>query len=515
MPATQVLPDQLMNSVLGKLYDQLTMGDDAAIKSTNDFFAWCTPGIPYPEDQFDFLEEGFTGIRRPVKKDDQAAAADQPAAAPAPLSQEELGRRSAQLYMQAENLARLVDLIPSTSGVDSGKRRQTLFAWNADLPKISHVYEYVLTYSQVIKTELDERTEKKIKELSEKLVTTRKVKDIITDEETEITESSELVKKYTEKMTAYIDTVIEYNGYRISALTASTPEAVHFWNLNASKLRNKVKAALNDWIANGYKNEYDKIAAFLEQVQGRDLTLLKAKYKDDLDKALLTGAASGSDFYYSSLLPPAFARSNGWTEYAFTMNDYTSHYDSTKKSWGAAAGGFFGIRIGGGASGSSKEINSKVDWQNLSLKFELAQVPIVRPWLHSEFLTSKYWKFHEDASKLNIGDVLSDGKIPPAGILTNVPTALIFARNLNLSFGKGSTDYKYIEEHLKTGGYVGFGPFHFGGHYSQGTQQADYKSHVEGQSIKATGMQIIGVKCHLLPKSPNPAATLPAGASWV
>ena len=63
------------------------------------------------------------------------------------------------------------------------------------------------------------------------------------------------------------------------------PRAVHYWAINANILRNKVKAAMNDWVTNGYKNEYEQIAAFIDQVRQRDMTLLKQHYLDDLEKA--------------------------------------------------------------------------------------------------------------------------------------------------------------------------------------------------------------------------------------
>ncbi|NJL17396.1 MAG: hypothetical protein HC938_09555 [Nitrospira sp.] len=60
-----VLPSQLANSIMGKLYDVLTNGDETTPKSEDNFFTWCTPGIPFEANDFDFLSQGLTGV---VKK---------------------------------------------------------------------------------------------------------------------------------------------------------------------------------------------------------------------------------------------------------------------------------------------------------------------------------------------------------------------------------------------------------------------------------------------------------------
>ena len=78
---------------------------------------------------------------------------------------------------------------------------------------------------------------------------------------------------------------------------------MHNWAINANVLRAKVKFTLADWINNGYKTEFEAIAAKIDQMSARDLSLLKAQYKDALEKARLTGLASGSDFFYASVAP--------------------------------------------------------------------------------------------------------------------------------------------------------------------------------------------------------------------
>src|SRR6059058_3593405 len=62
-----VMPHEIANSIMGKLYDVLTNGDETVPKSEDNFFSWCTPGIPMDPSDFEFLQQGLTGV---VKKKD-------------------------------------------------------------------------------------------------------------------------------------------------------------------------------------------------------------------------------------------------------------------------------------------------------------------------------------------------------------------------------------------------------------------------------------------------------------
>src|SRR5215469_10162578 len=116
-------PDMLANAIMGAIYDVLTNGDATVPKSTDNFFSWCTPGIPITPEDFRFLAQGLTGVVTPQAASTLLAAsgAGQPsgssgssaaAAAPAPgLTPQQLQSLRAQdtnaVYQQAEMLARI------------------------------------------------------------------------------------------------------------------------------------------------------------------------------------------------------------------------------------------------------------------------------------------------------------------------------------------------------------------------------------------------------------------------
>lgn len=530
---SEVLPSELVNSVMGKLYDILTNGDDVAPASEDNFFSWATPGIPTEEEDFEFLSQGLTGVVKKADIDEMRsttapaegegeATTTQPELTPALLEQLR-AQDTAQLYMQAENFARLVDFVPDVTKADNDQFVRLSVLNNEG--SLSDIYRYTLRMSQVMESELPAETKEKIEKFRGLLTVTTKKKNLLDDTETEVTEPSPMVKTYFEKMAAYENAVLEYNSHRINALTASDSKAVHYWSMNANTLRNRVKAAMADWVSNGYKNEYDQIAAFIDQVTQRDMSLLKQEYRDDLEKARITGLATGSDFFYTSLVPGNFAKASGWTEFTFSSADFksgsTSSYSSKRWSASASAGflGIFGGSGGGSSAESRKEYEGKFDSDHFSLRFEICQVPIVRPWFKTPFLLSKSWRFDQSNPEAK-NEILSDGGSPPKGLMAAYPTTAIFVRNLHLSLGHSEGFSKFLEEHASSsaggGGMVSIGPFALGGSYSRasasGSTNREFGYSYENQAMEVPGMQVAGFKCHILPKAPDPLSSI---TKWI
>ncbi|HEY5141819.1 MAG TPA: hypothetical protein VIJ25_21250, partial [Methylococcales bacterium] len=276
-----------------------------------------------------------------------------------------------------------------------------------------------------------------------------------------------------------------------------------------------VNFAMSDWINNGFKNEFEGIAARIDQMSSRDLTLLKALYKDALAKAKLTGIVSGGDFYFTSLAPAGFVKSNGWTRFTFTNNDYT--YYANKTSMGGSGGGGFSLglfTIGGSGGGSKTAFNAEADTSHFELSFEIAQVQIQRShWCKMHFLTSTTWRFDPNNPESK-GDFLSDGGRPPAkeSMMPADPRTMIFVRDLRLAFANTQSVQSKLETGAQGGGALSFGPFFIGGTAKKSTTETKRSFHSDSQGIIIDGLQCIGFKCHLLPKSPNPN---PAITKWV
>lgn len=525
-----VEPSVLANAIMGKLYNVLTNGDATVPASEDNFFSWNTPGTPVEPADLEFLTQGLTGIvKRPAAAALASPTGDGTTAAPTPLTPEQLNQLMAQdtmrMYMQAESLSRLLDFVPDVAKLNN--EQFTRMSVLNDDGSLSDVYDFTLRMSQVMKADLPDDTVKKIEKFRGLLQTTVKKKNLVTDEEVETTEPSPLQQAYFTKMAAYDDAALEYNARRIDAMTASDSRAVHDFAINANIYRNKVKAAMADWVANGYKEDFEAIAAFIEQVSRRDMSLLKQQLVDDLEKARLTSPISGSDFFFTSLIPGNFANSNGWTRFGFSAGDYEVHKSSqmSSSSWSASAGGgFLGIFGGSGsASGSQshQEYHGTFDSSYTSMSFEIAQIPIARAWFRPAFLNSKAWRFDQN-NVTTKNDKLSDGGSPPKGMMPAYPVTAIFVRKLALSFGESSSFSSFVADQRSSsaggGGCLSIGPFFLGGSASHrstsGSSQRDYGYRYENNTMYVDGMQLIGYKCHILPKSPDPDPAIPA-ANWI
>lgn len=520
-----VEPSVMLNAIMGKVYDVLTNGDDTVPKSEDNFFSWCTPGIVIDPSDFEFLAQGLTGVVKKAALEPlqlERGNGEQQGLDPAVLESLR-AQDTARLYMQAENFARLVDFVPDLAAT-TNDRFSALSIMNNE-GSLSERYEYILRMSQIMETVLPEKTKAKIEKFRGLLTTTRTKVNLIDDTETEVVEPSALVNLYTQKMGEYENTALQYNSRRIDALTADNVKAVHYWAMNANILRNRVRAAMADWVNNGYKNDFEGISAFIDQVMQRDMALLKQQYRDDLEKARLTGMATGSDFYHTTCVPGNFMMASGWTEFGFDSRDFNRSSSSSykiKRSKTSAGGGFLGIFGGGGsASNASGESESHVKFEthHFSMKFSIVQVPIVRPWFKTSFLNSKLWRFDQDNPESKALQV-SDGGNPATGLIPAYPTSMIVIKDLKMfvknSEGFSDAAQSWERSSASGGGAVHFGPFHFGGSHGRSKASGERSSEVgydrQKEEMNVPGYQVIGFKCHVMPKSPDPLSSI---TDWI
>jgi hypothetical protein len=542
---TVTQPDVLANAIMGKLYNVLTNGDATVPASTDNFFSWCTPGIPISAEDFRFLSQGLSGVVTPQAAatlvSATAGAATTGAAAGAPatpanaangnsgggLTQAQLDQLRAadtnQVYQQAEMLSRILDFVPDLTTINN--KQFSSFSVDNNEGTLSDRYKFILTMSQVMDQDLDQATKDKIAKFRGLLQTTTTQTDLVTGAQTTVVGPSPMVQAYNTKMAAYDNAALAYNQARINALAGDDPAAVQTFAINGAILRNTVTAAMDDWIANGYKQDYEEIAAYINQVMGRDLAMLKQEYEQDLTNATLTGISSGSDFLYTALAPPDFATSAGWSRFTFSSGDFSQYSNSSfnKQGWSVSAtAGFFGIGASGGASSNSSraQFNSGFDLDTFSLTFSICEIPIIRAWFKDAFLLSKSWRF-DQSNPDSKNQLVSDGGSPPTGYLPAYPTAVVFIKDLVLGIRQDSAAGQFITQQSASsqggGVSIGLGPFSFGGsasHYSSsGYSSQNINSSWNDQGLSVPGMQIAGFKCHIFTsKLPNPD---PSIKTWI
>jgi hypothetical protein len=470
---------QLGTTMLTTLSNIVNGGDERVPASPDTFLTWCAPGIPFDPREFDFAGGGF------------GASAD--------------AAEYRRLLQQAFNFAQFVDYIPTFSA-PYGKEGQD-YLHRPSQQRLSHIYGEVLRFSKVLRQELTPEQQAKLDKFRGLLRQTRKVKDIVTDEEKEVTEDGPMIQAYNEKMAAYFTERLLYNNKRIAADAATGPAgvaAVADWASNSELYWLKVKAARDAWVSGGYRNEVDSINAFIDQVTRRNLQLWKQGLVEDLEKAELSSTTPGSVFNFTTVIPGNFATSAGWTEYSMTEGHTQANTQYERESWSGGASVGFGLwSFGANASHSSQSHSSDFSTNSFSIKFELAPVVISRPWFSAEFFKSRGWTLRKGEG-WTYDDFPSDGARPPKGNLIGYPAIALFARNIVIESAEFATAYSESHSQTEAGGSVGWGPFSLSGTYATAEGETHFKADQQGSRLAVPGMQIIGFVNELVGKAPNP-----------
>ncbi|MFC9600848.1 hypothetical protein ACFTQL_23800 [Peribacillus butanolivorans] len=482
-----VQPDQLMQSLLNKLYTVITGGLDDIPQDTNNYVTWVTPGMPFKDDQFNFatLPPSVALASKPPEPGNSPEAA-----------------KAAEMWRQTANAnqwALLANFVPSGKPlIMTTNFKQAIFHTSQE--KLWSVYEETLKMSQVAVSQLTDEEKAKIEKFRNLLSVKKQKENLVTGEKTEVTEPGPVLVAYNEKQNAFTKASTEYKKAEVAFNNAESPEAVTTWRFMADDLRQAVRSAFDDWVTNGYRNEVDDMRAYINQVTERDMTLIKADIEDKFRKAKQTGP--DGDFYYTSVIPGDFISSGGWTGFEFSEGSYDHYASQESTSWGANASFGFGLwSAGANVSSETRSGFESFDSSGSSIKFEVTQVQIGRGWFEPGFLTGKGWKWSKDHN----GDDLSDGNLPPSGKLVAYPTAAIFVRNVVINNNSFHSDRSTYENHLSAGGSFGWGPFSIGGSYSHGEANERSSCHFENDGLHIDGLQLIGFICHFLEKAPNPS----------
>ncbi len=459
--------DNLLKALLNKLDGILTGGDETAAASSDNYIAWCRPGIPFQPEDLQFAVKGING------KD-----ADE----------------TVDLIRNAAEFARCVNAIPSSNIIGGNFEQNGRLIWN--------VYADVLRFSKVSASGLTDEEKEYVKKFRGMLVVTKKKKDIFGKETgEEITEDSPMVQQYNEAMAEYVAAVMEYNNKRLSALNADDKRSVQDFAQNAGNYRLMVKNAMNKWVSKGYKEEVEQMNAYIRQVSQRDMTLLKAELQDTFERGKMTDPTSGGDFYFTGLYPGSFIQSDkGWTKFTFASSNTDTYSKETHASTSWSGGFDWGLWSAKTEGQTTKDTSlGTMDSSGFEMEFKLAQVPLGRPWFSPEFLTNCAWDW-DDASKAP----LSDGKNPPKGQLIAYPTTAVFVKDVKIKSAAAHALNESVEKSLKTSASVGWGPFRVAANHQDSSKEV--KCHYDAQSgtLSIEGMQLIAFKCFALPKAPDP-----------
>jgi hypothetical protein len=494
--------DNLMKATLAKLNEIVTGGDENASADVNNFVSWCMPGIPFIEEDFNFLEKGFSVTPSSTAPAAPPADTTSGQAQPAPLSAADETRK---LIRNAAMFAMFSDFVPDPAAIYDTDQTQTLDRDSQE--RLSNIYKNILQFAKVTDMQPSEGEKEKLTRFKGLIYQEIEETNLVdpTKKTTRVVPAP-MMQAYTQMEAIYQAAVLLYNSKRIDALTSDNAAAVLDFSMNAPVYREKVQMALAGWVGGGYKNEVDEINAYIDQVTRRSMSIWFAELKDILEKGAFNDSFTGQTFYPTLLYPSSFARNPDWPSFNFYQSDYETNFHKVTNAWGASGGIGFGLwSVGARASGSSERINSDSEFASYEMSFDLAVVKILRPWFGTELFSCHGWKLEQD-SWLFGDPQLSDGGNPPQGSFIAYSTHAIFAKNLEVKFDQASWESSSFRSQLNTSASVGWGPFSVSGSYSRSQEDRHFEAHDTGSGFSCPGMQLLGFINRKNGKLPDPAS---------
>eukprot|EP01102_Stenamoeba_stenopodia_P004478 TRINITY_DN14774_c0_g1_i1.p1 TRINITY_DN14774_c0_g1~~TRINITY_DN14774_c0_g1_i1.p1 ORF type:complete len:452 (+),score=89.11 TRINITY_DN14774_c0_g1_i1:128-1357(+) len=403
--------------------------------------------------------------------------------------------------MNADQFARLVNEIPAFDGngqcVGTGR-----MVWDV-YSKVLRPEEVTLCINERTPEEQQTRAER-LKSLRQKLVVTESYEDLVTEDMKQRIVASPLVKAYNSYQAAYDAARTELNNSYIAAMMGEDKSAVLNWNLNGFALKNKVKAALEQWEANGYKTEYENLVNAISLLSDQHPATAWLDHRNNFQTGSRTADPTAPSYWPTYLFPSNFF-TLPWTFFKWS-NKIVNHDKTT-----ALLKGKFNLNLTPSVfpakgefkiDGVKDDEETQDDFSFETLEFEITKAPLIRPWLASDVFLSRKWRWNSS------DELLSDGAANPNGLLPAFISEVIFIRNVKGKFSHGE---EFVKSKLaKLNGEltakVGWGPLSIGGGAELGKESKNNveKTHIKGNELTIEGAQIIGYVYSHLPKCPNP-----------
>jgi len=471
---------QLGRTLKAQLAEIVTGGDATMTARARSFVSWCSPGIPFAPQDFDFAVTGIgTG---------------------------ETAEEERRFLAQAYQFATLVDFIPDISGLVTLDKQ--LAVHRTAQQRLSFMYGEILRLSKVVANDLTPENEAKLERWRNTLITKKKVKNLETGEMKEVPEESEMVKLYNRYKALHEAAKLEYNNKRIQAAVATGPEgrlAVMDWSTNQGIYRNKVRAAEGQWASDGYRNGVDELRAAISQMTARSMKLWKQRLIEQLTDAAVAAIGPGQTFFNTVPIPGNFANTeDGWTGYRVYSANVSHEIERRSRSWRAGGSVGWGLwSVGADTQHHSSQFSEDYSVSQFGLEFKLAAIPIARPWFYPEFFMNRGWMLDRGRGWY-YDQFPSDGEDPPEGNFVGYATHVMFARAVSLKSREFVSAYRQHERSSSSSATLGWGPFTFKGNYSSGDSGRSFKSSVTEEEISVPGLQVIGFVNAMIPKSPYP-----------
>jgi hypothetical protein len=312
---------------------------------------------------------------------------------------------------------------------------------------------------------------------------------------------------YMDRQEDYVKAVREYHKAYAAAFT--DPLRLQSWPLDGTSYHDDVDAKWDRWVGFGFKNEIDQAIATLA-AQGTDPAIAliaqsKKRFENSLTDFMGVGRIPYTMFSPESWYDPT--NDDGWNEYGSRDFHSEVHYSTSSTSYGGGGGfsvGFFSM--GGSFSHATQQQSLNINTKNLEVSFKYAAVDIRRPWLDTSLLNLKNWFLMGDYKKGCISTGKMGQELPDSKgelvFLPSIVTGLILIRDLSIKWDNWKSDWQSASSSTSASASIGYGPFAVRGSYSHHDEKRDFVADSTGESLRSSGIQLIGYVSTINPASP-------------
>jgi hypothetical protein len=299
---------------------------------------------------------------------------------------------------------------------------------------------------------------------------------------------------YTTALAAYRTAYLNYNLDIVKDQRA--------WQANEPLLANAVSSTYATWRAGGAAQVEQALAALASSINNIVSSVISEAQNTMVNSSMASSLGNPSPWFMAYATPTNWYDDSalpGFSTLNLTSDNLTTTSSTSYTDYSSGGSGSWGLwSVSAEVSGHDAEQNYHMDANTFGLSAKIAVVQINRPWLNDLLFKMQGWSLTgQDANGISNGTLQNNAK----GMLPLIPTALIVARNIEITADWSAEDKKHVESSISTKASVGWGPFAVNGSYKQGSSSDYFSSSFDGGTLKIPGMQIIGFVNQIVPAS--------------
>jgi hypothetical protein len=411
-------------------------------------------------------------------------------------TEDEKAEDASRQVTQAAGVSRFVDFVPSVNGIVAGKVETGVL--RPGRATLSDVYKRILDASQVAQLPEPEGINEKIAALQ--------------------AAAQPLEDAYMSAQTTYEEAKQAYVMARMLASMSARDRLL--FQSQGPLLKSKVNQARQRWETDGNKTQYENLQAEIASLRSKRSPAIwrseaLARY-DDLPEGQ---NATFGEARITLPYPGSFASSQaGWQQFSFDVSKDSSSSSTRFRKWDASGGfGWGSFKIGGGGGGSTTSTLEVKDTSNFKISMKVAQVSLLRNWFDPWFLRCEFWRFNPSSVEGAGQDVVSNGAMPPDGLLLAYPVAMLFASEVKIEMAELHDESSELVQTLKAsgGGGWGFGVFNANGGVERNSETKTHTADVANGVLTIPGLTAIGFVHELMAPSGEALPKPKDGLAWV